>query len=921
MEAFFSALLGAMVGALTGTIAGLIIGLIGPLVVAYAASQERRKLQKQLRVLQQRLVEVELGVPAADAPAPQTAPSAPPQADVEPDTESKPEAEPEAEAEAEAELPEDEQTQVAPEPARAAASSAFPPASGRRNRGATGLEWLPDLSQVKAPSPERVVVWIAAAIGAFMLIVGVLFGLVAVARTGWFGPSTRVAMSLVGGTVVWVFAGVLRGRVLVLPSALEGVAMGTLFGGIFAMGTYYSLIGPLPTFGLLVAVSGVAALRAVVHNDRFMAHLGLIGGLMAPILVSTGESTGVGLFAYLFLLMIGTVSAAAFRGWFDVIALAATGTGLLFSAWSIGSYAPQSVPVALVAAFALAIPFGAAVARTPKETSFSGVAVTVAGTYGAALFPLLATAWVLPVDSAFTDPRTGVLIVQAQGPAIWFGAAAVSLLSIPLLIGARVRQQLLIALVGTAVAIPALMTWFGGWAAVEQEVTPLLVAGLLGPLAVGLLIYIAERGTGAALAALALATGLLLGTAPLIGVASSLFGVSVIAFAVLAALGPWTSSDGALSLAGVLSLAFALTMGGLMVEDIGAAWLVGPTLASLTLLSVPALAGRWTDDRVPVLSHLGAVLAAPLFAPALYLAWRHGLGEGVIGLLPVLIGGYGLLTAGVLVRAHKVKSSDPTLAVAVGVALLGLTFALPLQVWEKWLTVGWALEAAALGWLSTKLTHPLLRWSSVVLGLTIGVRLLINPWALAWGHAGGWPILNWTLYTWGVPTLCLVAAAYWVQQSKPEKGPDLLMPAPVMLRLLAMLTGFALVNVQVSHAFQDAGPLELGGQTTLQGMVRSLAWGGWGMTLLIIGLVVASRYTRFLGFSFLLLAAAKVLVYDIWSLPGFVRVGSLMGLGIILLVAAFLFERLVLRDGTTPDDEATKADPTDSSESSEPGAD
>ena len=47
---------------------------------------------------------------------------------------------------------------------------------------------------------------------------------------------------------------------------------------------------------------------------------------------------------------------------------------------------------------------------------------------------------------------------------------------------------------------------------------------------------------------------------------------------------------------------------------------------------------------------------------------------------------------------------------------------------------------------------------------------------------------------------------------------------------------------------------------------------------------------------FVLLAAVKVFVVDLWSLPGFIRVGSLLGLGVFLIVAAFLFERLVLRE-------------------------
>jgi uncharacterized membrane protein len=173
----------------------------------------------------------------------------------------------------------------------------------------------------------------------------------------------------------------------------------------------------------------------------------------------------------------------------------------------------------------------------------------------------------------------------------------------------------------------------------------------------------------------------------------------------------------------------------------------------------------------------------------------------------------------------------------------------------------------------------------------VAVRLLLNPEALSYGTTAGWPVLNWTLYTWGLPTATLLLSAWFLQSiESPIRN-----FGPHTLRALAVLTGFALVNVEVSHAFQDAGPVELGGSTMLQGMVRSLSWGTYGMLLLGIGIGRSSRAARFAGFAFVLLAAAKVFVYDMWSLPGFIRVGSLLGLGGILLVAAFLFERLVLR--------------------------
>jgi uncharacterized membrane protein len=293
---------------------------------------------------------------------------------------------------------------------------------------------------------------------------------------------------------------------------------------------------------------------------------------------------------------------------------------------------------------------------------------------------------------------------------------------------------------------------------------------------------------------------------------------------------------------------------------------------------------------------LAAALAPLVLYPPLHAAWEEGLGDRALGLLPALLGALSLLGVLALVRRAEVRRDSGHLALFVGVALLGLSAAIPVQLENQWLTVAWALEAAALAWLCGRLSHPLLRAASVALGLAVSVRLLVNPMALSYGDTGGLPILNWQLYTWGVPAVCLLLAAHWLGRSAsggPFAALDRAMPA--LLRLLAVLVGFALVNVQVSDLFQDGGPVELVGKGLLQGMVRSLSWAAYGVALLLLGLWRDQRWVRLIGFAFVLLATAKVFAVDLWALAGLVRVGSALGLGVSLLLAAFLFERLVNR--------------------------
>jgi uncharacterized membrane protein len=227
------------------------------------------------------------------------------------------------------------------------------------------------------------------------------------------------------------------------------------------------------------------------------------------------------------------------------------------------------------------------------------------------------------------------------------------------------------------------------------------------------------------------------------------------------------------------------------------------------------------------------------------------------------------------------------------VTLLGLTAAVPLQLRERWLTVAWALEAAALAGISDRARHPLVRWTAVALCAAVGVRLLANPWALSWGTADeGWVLLNWTLYTWGVPLICVLLVARWLGRGRPD---PVLAALRVPLWVLAALIGFALVNVEVSHAFQPRGVLDLWSANRAESMVRSASWAAYGLVVLGIGLARDQRVVRLVGFAFVLLATIKVFGVDLWDLRGFVRVGSIGCLGVSLLLAAVAFERLVLR--------------------------
>ena len=94
-----------------------------------------------------------------------------------------------------------------------------------------------------------------------------------------------------------------------------------------------------------------------------------------------------------------------------------------------------------------------------------------------------------------------------------------------------------------------------------------------------------------------------------------------------------------------------------------------------------------------------------------------------------------------------------------GVALFFITLIFPIQFERQWLTLGWALEGAALLWLFHCVPHPGLRLVGVGLLVTAFVRLALYLVVLEYHARSATPILNWYLYAYGIVTACLLVGA------------------------------------------------------------------------------------------------------------------------------------------------------------------
>jgi uncharacterized membrane protein len=133
----------------------------------------------------------------------------------------------------------------------------------------------------------------------------------------------------------------LRHRVEVYALSLQGGGVGILYLTIFAAMRLFNLVPVRLAFPLLVALMICAGGLAVLQNSRALAILGIVGGFLAPILVSTGSGNHVILFSYYLVLNGAILGIAWFRAWRELNLIGFWFTFVIGGLWGYQNYRPE----------------------------------------------------------------------------------------------------------------------------------------------------------------------------------------------------------------------------------------------------------------------------------------------------------------------------------------------------------------------------------------------------------------------------------------------------------------------------------------------------------------------------------------------------------------------------------------------------
>ena len=174
-------------------------------------------------------------------------------------------------------------------------------------------------------------------VGGLALFLGVAFFVKYSFDNNLVPPEMRVAIGFLTGLGLLVGGLVMsRKNYPALSQTLCATGVVILYAVTFACRSIYhfEFFGPLPTFLLMALITTTAFLLAVRLNALVVAILGMLGGFLTPVLLSTGMDNPGGLFGYIALLNAGLIVVALHRRWFFLTALAAAGTAFMQIGWA-----------------------------------------------------------------------------------------------------------------------------------------------------------------------------------------------------------------------------------------------------------------------------------------------------------------------------------------------------------------------------------------------------------------------------------------------------------------------------------------------------------------------------------------------------------------------------------------------------------
>jgi hypothetical protein len=250
-----------------------------------------------------------------------------------------------------------------------------------------------------------------------------------------------------------------------------------------------------------------------------------------------------------------------------------------------------------------------------------------------------------------------------------------------------------------------------------------------------------------------------------------------------------------------------------------------------------------------------------------------------LGLFTVALGGlYVALGVELWRQAPAERRDERPVLLTLGVALTLITLAAPIQFTAYRITIGWAVEAAALTWIGKRARSERLIFAASFIFVLVVLRLwIIDSWIYATpDYTALW---NARFLTFLVAASALWAAAYWAGAGT---------RALVMYVAGHVVLLWALMLEVTGWAERTAAPQNL---ANLESTAISVLMAVYALALIAAGVLSRTFINRVLGLGLVGLVVAKLYLYDVWLLVRIYRIAAFGLLGGLLLITSYVYSR------------------------------
>lgn len=185
-------------------------------------------------------------------------------------------------------------------------------------------------------------------VGIVAILLGVVFFLKYAFDNNLIGPVGQVSIGVIFGICLLFVGEFFRSKYQQYSQIITGGGIGVLYLSLWAAFAVFSLIDRTTVLGAMSLVTITSALLAVRYDAIYIAALGVLGGFATPALLARGFDNEILLLSYILILNLGVLFVAFFKNWRPLNILTFAGTYLVFTSWYSSYYEPGKLLLTFV---------------------------------------------------------------------------------------------------------------------------------------------------------------------------------------------------------------------------------------------------------------------------------------------------------------------------------------------------------------------------------------------------------------------------------------------------------------------------------------------------------------------------------------------------------------------------------------------